>query len=81
MSPIGIGSDVAISVRGPAAFTGISALKASHGRIPYTGHFPRVTQGWWHVGPMARTVRDVARFNESTILRLGALLERKGGLR
>jgi aspartyl-tRNA(Asn)/glutamyl-tRNA(Gln) amidotransferase subunit A len=60
MSPIGIGSDVAISVRGPAAFTGIAALKASHGRIPYTGHFPRVTQGWWHVGPMARTVRDVA---------------------
>jgi aspartyl-tRNA(Asn)/glutamyl-tRNA(Gln) amidotransferase subunit A len=60
MSPIGIGSDVAISVRGPAAFTGISALKATHGRIPYTGHFPRVTQGWWHVGPMARTVRDVA---------------------
>ncbi|MDT5199174.1 MAG: hypothetical protein QOH34_696 [Mycobacterium sp.] len=60
MSPVGIGSDVAISVRGPAAFTGIAALKASHGRIPYTGHFPRVTQGWWHVGPMARTVRDVA---------------------
>jgi aspartyl-tRNA(Asn)/glutamyl-tRNA(Gln) amidotransferase subunit A len=60
MSPIGIGSDVAISVRGPAAFTGISALKATHGRIPYTGHFPTVTSGWWHVGPMARTVRDVA---------------------
>jgi aspartyl-tRNA(Asn)/glutamyl-tRNA(Gln) amidotransferase subunit A len=60
MSPIGIGSDVAISVRGPAAFTGIAALKATHGRIPYTGHFPTVTSGWWHVGPMARTVRDVA---------------------
>jgi aspartyl-tRNA(Asn)/glutamyl-tRNA(Gln) amidotransferase subunit A len=60
MSPIGIGSDVAISVRGPAAFTGIAALKASHGRIPYTGHFPAVTSAWWHVGPMARTVRDVA---------------------
>jgi aspartyl-tRNA(Asn)/glutamyl-tRNA(Gln) amidotransferase subunit A len=60
MSPIGIGSDVAISVRGPAAFTGISAVKATHGRIPYTGHFPTVTSGWWHVGPMARTVRDVA---------------------
>ncbi len=40
VSPIGIGSDVAISVRGPAAFTGIAALKATHGRIPYTGHFP-----------------------------------------
>jgi aspartyl-tRNA(Asn)/glutamyl-tRNA(Gln) amidotransferase subunit A len=60
MSPMGIGSDVAISVRGPAAFTGIAALKATHGRIPYTGHFPTVTSGWWHVGPMARTVRDVA---------------------
>ncbi len=60
MSPIGIGSDVAISVRGPAAFTGIAALKATHGRIPYTGHFPTVLSRWWHVGPMARTVRDVA---------------------
>jgi aspartyl-tRNA(Asn)/glutamyl-tRNA(Gln) amidotransferase subunit A len=60
MSSIGIGSDVAISVRGPAAFTGIAALKATHGRIPYTGHFPTVTSRWWHVGPMARTVRDVA---------------------
>jgi aspartyl-tRNA(Asn)/glutamyl-tRNA(Gln) amidotransferase subunit A len=60
ISPIGIGSDVAISVRGPAAFTGIAALKATHGRIPFTGHFPSVTSRWWHVGPMARTVRDVA---------------------
>jgi aspartyl-tRNA(Asn)/glutamyl-tRNA(Gln) amidotransferase subunit A len=60
MSPIGIGSDVAISVRGPAAFTGIAALKATHGRIPYTGHYPTVTSRWWHVGPMARSVADVA---------------------
>ena len=60
ISPIGIGSDVAISVRGPAAFTGIAALKATHGRIPYTGHYPSVISHWWHVGPMARTVRDVA---------------------
>ncbi|TQR88058.1 amidase [Mycobacterium hodleri] len=60
MSPIGIGSDVAISLRGPAALTGVVALKATHGRIPYTGHFPTVTSAWWHVGPMARTVRDVA---------------------
>lgn len=60
MSPIGIGSDVAISVRGPAAFTGIAALKATHGRVPYTGHYPRVISRWWHVGAMARTVGDVA---------------------
>jgi aspartyl-tRNA(Asn)/glutamyl-tRNA(Gln) amidotransferase subunit A len=60
MSPIGIGSDVAISVRGPAAFTGIAALKATHGRIPFTGHFAPMTAAWWQIGPMARTVRDVA---------------------
>ena len=60
MSPIGLGSDVAISVRGPAAFTGIAALKATHGRIPYTGHYPLVTERWWHVGPMGQTVSDVA---------------------
>lgn len=59
LSPIGIGSDVAISVRGPAAFTGISALKATHGRIPYTGHFPTALSRYWHIGPMARTVNDV----------------------
>lgn len=60
MSPIGIGSDVAISVRGPAAFTGIAALKATQGRVPYTGHYPAITRRWWHVGAMARTVGDVA---------------------
>jgi aspartyl-tRNA(Asn)/glutamyl-tRNA(Gln) amidotransferase subunit A len=60
MSPLGIGSDVAISVRGPAAFTGIAGLKATHGRIPFTGHFAPMTAAWWHVGPMARTVGDVA---------------------
>jgi aspartyl-tRNA(Asn)/glutamyl-tRNA(Gln) amidotransferase subunit A len=60
MSPIGIGSDVAISLRGPAAFTGIAALKATHGRIPFTGHFAPMTSAWFHVGPMARTIRDVA---------------------
>ena len=60
LSPIGIGSDVAISVRGPAAFTGIAALKATQGRVPYTGHYPAVTRRWFHVGAMARTVGDVA---------------------
>ncbi len=60
LSPIGIGSDLAISVRGPAAFTGIAALKATQGRVPYTGHYPSVTKRWFHVGAMARTVGDVA---------------------
>ncbi|MCO6000114.1 amidase [Actinoallomurus rhizosphaericola] len=60
MSPLGLGSDLAISVRGPAAHTGIVALKATHGRIPMTGVWPRVPRRDWHVGPMARTIRDLA---------------------
>lgn len=60
MSPFGLGTDLAISVRGPAAQTGIVALKPTHGRIPMTGVWPRVPRRDWHVGPMARTVRDVA---------------------
>jgi aspartyl-tRNA(Asn)/glutamyl-tRNA(Gln) amidotransferase subunit A len=60
MSPISLASDVAISVRGPAALTGVIGLKASHGRIPMTGLWPRVPRRFWHVGPMARTVRDIA---------------------
>ncbi|MGW4072948.1 amidase [Streptomyces asiaticus] len=60
MSPLGLGSDVAISVRGPAHDTGIVALKATRGRIPITGHWPEVPRRYWHVGPMARSVRDIA---------------------
>jgi aspartyl-tRNA(Asn)/glutamyl-tRNA(Gln) amidotransferase subunit A len=60
MSPIGIATDVAISIRGPAALTGVVGLKATHGRIPMTGVWPRVPRRFWHIGPMARSVRDVA---------------------
>lgn len=60
MSPLGLGTDLAISVRGPAAQTGIVSLKASHGRIPMTGIWPRAPRRFWHVGPMARSVRDLA---------------------
>ncbi|CAG2134331.1 Acylamidase [Cupriavidus campinensis] len=60
MSPLGLGTDLAISVRGPAAQTGITSLKATHGRIPMTGIWPRAPRRFWHVGPMARSVRDIA---------------------
>ena len=60
MSPIGLGTDLAISVRGPAAQTGITSIKATHGRVPMTGIWPRAPRRFWHVGPMARSVRDVA---------------------
>ena len=59
MSPLGLGTDLAISLRGPAAHTGIVSLKATHGRVPMTGIWPREPRRFWHVGPMARSIRDL----------------------
>src|SRR6202140_1707708 len=60
MSPLGLGTDLAISIRGPAAQTGITSMKATHGRVPMTGIWPRAPRRFWHVGPMAPSVRALA---------------------
>ena len=60
MSPLGVGSDVGGSIRIPAAVNGVFGLKATHGRIPLTGHRPEVLLRNMHVGPLARTVEDIA---------------------
>ena len=61
-SPLGLGSDAAGSVRLPAAWCGIAAIKPTSGRLPRTGHFPPAG-GWiealWQIGPMARRVEDL----------------------
>ena len=62
MSAAGLGSDSGGSVRIPAHFTGICALKPTPGRIPRQGHLPPcvgpfATLG--AIGPMARTVADL----------------------
>jgi hypothetical protein len=44
----------------PSAHTAIVALKATHGRIPATRHWPRVPRRFWHVGPMAPEPRHRA---------------------
>ena len=62
-SPFGLGSDAGGSVRLPAHFCGIAALKPTSGRLPKTGHFmpPGGTlDRLWQVGPMARFVEDLA---------------------
>jgi Asp-tRNA(Asn)/Glu-tRNA(Gln) amidotransferase A subunit family amidase len=53
--PLALGTDIAGSVRLPAAYVGIFAFKPSLGRIPiYPPYLGRV------VGPMTRTVMDAA---------------------
>ncbi len=59
----GLGSDSGGSVRVPAHFTGICSLKPTPGRIPGRGHLPPCVGPFsilGAIGPMARTVADVA---------------------
>jgi len=54
-----IGGDQGGSVRTPASWCGIVGLKPTHGLVPYTGAFP-IEPSFDHLGPMGRTVEDVA---------------------
>jgi amidase len=62
LSALDIGSDCGGSIRIPAHYCGIAALKATTGRIPATGHFP---EAWGPgarlggYGPLARSARDI----------------------
>lgn len=56
---IATGGDQGGSVRIPAAYCGVVGHKPTHGLVPYTGAFP-IEQTLDHIGPMARTVADIA---------------------
>ncbi len=62
LSAAGVGSDSGGSVREPAHFTGICALKPTSGRVPSVGHMPPCVGPFSTLGavaPMARTIADV----------------------
>jgi Asp-tRNA(Asn)/Glu-tRNA(Gln) amidotransferase A subunit family amidase len=62
MSPGGIGSDLAGSIRIPSHFCGIAGLKPTVGRVPGAGQCPPSTGPYSLgavIGPMARSVSDL----------------------
>ncbi len=68
MSAAGLGSDSGGSVRLPAHFTGICALKPTPGRVPGRGHLPPCVGPFstlGAIGPMARTIADISLMFET----------------
>ncbi len=54
-----LGTDTGGSIRLPAAYCGISGLKATYGLVPKSGCLP-LGVTYDHIGPMARTAADCA---------------------
>ena len=62
-SPLGLGTDAGGSIRVPAHFCGLAAIKPTSGRVPRTGQFPLpmgARNAVFHVSLIARKVEDLA---------------------
>jgi aspartyl-tRNA(Asn)/glutamyl-tRNA(Gln) amidotransferase subunit A len=57
MVPAALGTDTAGSLRIPAALSGVSSVKPTHGRVPIGGIVP-LAPSLDHAGPMARSLAD-----------------------
>ena len=57
--PITLGSDTNGSIRVPSSLCGVFGLKPTFGRLPRTGSYPFISS-LDHLGPFARSVRDLA---------------------
>lgn len=60
LSALGIGTDLGGSNRLPSHYCGVVGFKPTHGLIPLTGSWPEIMLRRMHVGPIARSVRDIA---------------------
>jgi aspartyl-tRNA(Asn)/glutamyl-tRNA(Gln) amidotransferase subunit A len=61
-----LGTDTAASIRHPAAYCGITGLKATYGLVSTSGVIP-LSWSLDHVGPLARTAEDTALILDSLI--------------
>ena len=62
-SPLGLGTDAGGSIRVPAHFCGLAAIKPTSGRVPRTGQFPMpmgARNAVFHVSLISRKVEDLA---------------------
>jgi amidase len=57
---VALGTDTGGSIRFPSAACGLTGLKPTHGRVSLRGVFP-LSGSLDHIGPMGRSVDDVAR--------------------
>ena len=61
--PLALGSDSGGSIRLPAAWCGVHGLRPTFGRVPLTGHFPRLgfrSDARTVIGPLANSADDLA---------------------
>jgi amidase len=66
-SPVGVGSDSGGSLRVPAHFCGVAALKPTTGRVPNTGAFRQpggLSDTRTQIGPLSRHVEDLTQVFE-----------------
>ena len=63
VAPLAIGADTLGSIRIPASFCGVSGLRPTLDRYPNAGAFALTKDRLDQLGPLARSVRDVALFD------------------